>query len=172
MREYSQEELDELIECPKIIIEPPTRNYKDELRFLRKDFKLTSSDGVHEFKGFIRILKKFRENFTVALRYYPKDQAESFILLRCNGPHGSHKNITGDSHHKNYHIHKATEESIKRGLRADAHAESTKAFVTIEDAIHYFIRQVNIINAYDYFEKRNEQLSLLKIIEDDINEIS
>jgi hypothetical protein len=52
---FTQSEIDDLIRCPKRIVEAPRRDMKQEGAYLRKSAKLVAStDGIGDFSIFIR----------------------------------------------------------------------------------------------------------------------
>ncbi len=54
MKNYNQQELEEMIICPKAIIKPPRKEMKLERGSFRNDFELESiSDGI-KFSAFMR----------------------------------------------------------------------------------------------------------------------
>ena len=54
MKNYSQQELEEVIICPKSIIEPPLKDMRLERGHFRKDFKLESISDKIKFSAFMR----------------------------------------------------------------------------------------------------------------------
>ena len=158
MKVYSQEEIDELIHCQKIIIVPPKKKVHLERGSYRNNMRLNSMDSKLEFIVFMRILEDFEEDFSIGLVYSPKDERESFCLIRCNGPHGEF--IGGpESPHFSYHIHKARTENIEAGVRPERGGEVTSAYASYEEALAHFLKVVNISNASEFFHDIN-QLSL------------
>ena len=135
MKTWSQDELDELLACPKRTIEPPKRSMRTEMGSHRNEALLESEDGRHRFRVFIRQNADFAENFSIGLEYHPREEAGSITLLRCNGPHGPHKLWP---HHAQYHIHKAKAENLLEGGRAEAFAEITPAYASFEEALRHF----------------------------------
>ncbi len=53
-RRYTQEEIDSLIGCPKIVTEPPKRDMKLDRGHFRNDMLLKSVDGSADFRAFMR----------------------------------------------------------------------------------------------------------------------
>jgi len=72
MKLYTQSEIDNLINCQKIIIEPPPKNMRVERGHLKKDMKLHSVDSKHKFSVFMRMNERFNENFSIGLIYIPQ----------------------------------------------------------------------------------------------------
>jgi len=152
VKEYTQEELNSLISCPKIIIEPPKKEMKLERGHLRNQIKLRSKEGEYDFDVFMRILEAFQENFSVGLVYKPKDEPGSFVLFRCNGPHGPFTEISGElTSHFKFHIHRAKKENIEQGLLPEKGGDHTETYASYLQALSYFLKAVNVINADEYF---------------------
>ncbi len=62
---YTNEFINELLTCEKQIIEPPSKDFKEERGHLKKTFTLKSIDGKFQFNAFIRYNSKFKENFSL-----------------------------------------------------------------------------------------------------------
>lgn len=88
MKNYSELDIDRLISCPKLIVEPPKKQMRLERGSLRNDLGLHSVDGDLSFAVFMRINETFRENFSIGLTHSPSDEPGELCLLRFNGPHG------------------------------------------------------------------------------------
>jgi hypothetical protein len=162
---YTDEIIEELISCPKRVITAP----KDSgfgRGSSKVKFTLESVDANHSFSSFISQNLTFQENFSIGLVYQPKDEKGTIVLMRVNGPHGPNENIP---HHEGPHVHLATAERINAGLRPEGYIETKVPYATIEDAIQYFIRRVNIIaeDRQKYFPV-NIQIDLN--FEDGVNE--
>ncbi len=152
MHLYTQSELENLISCHKEIIHPPKQNFSEIGGHLSNNMQLKSTDGLHSFYVFIRINAKFIENFTIGLRYTPRDGSDHFNLLRCQGPHGEYRGtLTEGDPHFEYHIHIAKAENIAEGKLAEKIGEFTDSYSTYEDALAYFVRRCNIIGAEEHF---------------------
>ena len=145
----TDKDIHNLISCPKIITEPPKQKMTKHHGHLRNSMKLKSQDGSHDFTVFMRINEDFDENFSIGLKYSPKDQKGEINLIRCNGPHGFH--ISFD-HHTEFHIHTASADNIEKGVRPERNAEITKEYVTYQEALSFFIITCNIKEAGQYFQ--------------------
>ncbi len=154
---YTDELIAALIECPKKITKPPSKSLKSDRGHLKSDFEVESEDGEHRFTCFVRVNEKFQENFSVGLDYLPKDEPGSVMLLRCNGSHGPHKVY---DHHTFCHIHKATAETMSKGLRPESNIEVTEEFASYQEAIQYFLKAARIRDDGPYFP--TGQLNLFK----------
>jgi len=157
----------ELIACKKTVVEAPKDIKEGRSGFKKRTFTLISLDGLHSFSGFITQNLTFIENFSIGLSYSPKDEKGKIVLLRCNGPHGGTKN---SPHHASCHIHTSTAERINNGLKPEGQIDITNDYSTIEDAIQFYIRRINIDTAdrQKYFSPPSGQIDLFTQIADNI----
>ena len=149
MKDYTEEELESLISCGKQIVESPKKEMLIDRGHSRNGMKLKSIDGSHDFEVYIRINEDFEENFSIGLAYFPKDERGDIHLLRCNGPHGPHKEI--ENHHNFYHVHIANPENIRNGLKPERSAYITREYASYQEALIYFVKRCNIKEAGKYF---------------------
>lgn len=89
-RRYTQQEIDDLIACPKVVSEAPKRDMKLDRGHFRNDMRLKSTDDKLEFRVFVRRSEDLPENFSIGLAFLAKDGSGEVVLLRCNGPHGGY----------------------------------------------------------------------------------
>ena len=151
-RRYNQEEIDELIACPKTVSEPPRREMKQDRGHFRNDLRLKSTDQKCEFRAFMRRSEDFPENFSIGLAFLPKDGTGELVLLRCNGPHGAFNDAFDPDHpHFDFHVHRASAAMIDTGLRAEKSATVNRDFASYEEALQYFVRSANITEATVHF---------------------
>jgi hypothetical protein len=147
---YSQQDIDRLISCSKVITDPPRKEMRVERGSRRNDMWLRAEDGDLEFSVFIRVNDDFPENFSIGLDYRAPDERSSICLLRCNGPHGGF--VGGpESAHFLHHIHKASAGNLDVGLRAERGGEPTDAYASYLEALRYFLKIVNVTNADEFF---------------------
>ena len=144
----SDQEIEKLIACAKRIVEPPKKEMQLESGHWRNDMKLQSDDGKYDFSVFMRKDEDFEENFSIGLIYKPRDIRGEIHLLRCNGPHGPHVMF---DHHDRFHIHKADQENLASGIRAERTARITSEYASFQDALGFFVKKCNIIDAEKYF---------------------
>ncbi len=170
MTKYTQEEMDRLISCPKIITGPPKKNLKLNRGSKHNNMKLQSKDGKDNFSVFMRVNERFPEIFSVGLMYHPQNDPTPITLLRCNGNHGEHRNhAVGAQPFTGFHIHKATVEAIETGELPEQFAEPTDAYAGYEEALIYFMKITNIQNPEQHFANiYNKQLSLFEELEDNL----
>lgn len=152
MKEYTQAELDDLINCPKEIIELARRDLRLEGNQRRNDMRLRAEGDDREFRVFMRMHNEFNENFSIGLVHLPKDGSGELALLRCNGPHGEYNaNFDPEHPHAEFHVHRASEAAIRAGFRPEKRAERTERFASYREAFAYFLQEINIVNAAAYF---------------------
>jgi len=158
MHKYTQNEIDNLIKCPKVITNPPKRVMTLDNGHYRNNMELKSEDGQHIFHVFIRENAKFAENFSIGLDYLPPE-GESICLFRCNGPHGEHSNDLTTTHHYACHVHVAKDYNINAGRKSELYAETTASYISFEEALLHFLNYCNIKGAEKYMPNLR-QLSL------------
>ncbi len=139
-------EISRLIGLPKKLTIPPSKTWKDESFQRRKDFCLEAEgEGAEKFRAFARQSKVYPENFSIGLEYEPQDGADPIILIRCNGAHGDFNGQINPEHpHFHPHVHKASNRAISSGERAEKYAERTDKFVTVQQAMRFFLQAVNV----------------------------
>lgn len=138
---YTDEFIRELIECSKVIVDAPKEVKEGRSGFLKKIFTLKSVDETYNFSGFINQNSTFAENFSIGLIYSSKEEKGKITLLRCNGPHG----MTKELHHAVCHIHTVIADDINNGNKIEKSIRQTNEYSTLEDAIQYFVRYINIV---------------------------
>lgn len=148
MKQYTDDEIANLIACVKRVVDPPRRELRSDRGFLRNDVALQSEDGTLKFHVFIRINEKFPENFSIGLEHIPSDEPGSIVLLRYNGPHGEHIFYP---HHVHYHIHEAKADAIAAGMKPERHAENAKDYASYPEALAVFLRRINMDEADTHF---------------------
>jgi hypothetical protein len=152
VRSLSQKEIDDMISCPKVIIDAPAKTMRSEKGHKRNGMTLKSKDGELDFSVFMRINEDFEENFSIGLDYLPRDDRGKLCMIRCNGPHGLFLGgPDAQKHHLRYHIHRAKSENRNAGLRGERGAEVTEAYASYKDALMFFLKEIRVINAVDYF---------------------
>lgn len=155
---FTDKLIKELVSCPKKVIDAP-RDFGFGRGSNKTKFLLDSVDGLYSFSGFISKNLTFQENYSIGLIYNPKEEKGKIVLLRVNGPHGPNENA---SHHDGPHIHLPTAARINAGLKPEGLIETNVTYSTVEDAIQYYIKRVNIISAdrQRYFSAPNNQIDI------------
>lgn len=133
---YTDEYIKELLSCEKFIETPPLKEMKLDRGMFKNNFTLQSKDKKFDFKVFMRINEKFRENFSIGLEYNPKDEKGTVTLIRMNGQHGENLNFP---HHNTFHIHVASASSINNGLKPESNIEVTNKYASYDEALQYFL---------------------------------
>lgn len=158
---FTDQLIEELIKCPKIIVDSPRSGSGVRSGFIKRICSLQSDDNEHNFDCFITQNQTFIENFSVGLSYNPMDTKGKIVLLRVNGSHGG---TAVYPHHASPHIHLATAERINLGLRPEGKIIETDKYVTFEEAIQYFFSYINL-DANDrrkYFPPPDNQIELFQ----------
>lgn len=140
----TEEQIADLVAMPKRVENPNTKT-KIEAKHARRDFRIFSVDGSHEFALFTRQSLLLPDGFSAGLRWLAKS-GESVILMRCNGSDHAHTNsIERDNFEAEFHIHHATERYLAVGKKAEGYAQPTREYRTLEGALHHVVRLCNII---------------------------
>ncbi len=145
----TQEDLDAIIHCEKIItVNPKKKFYTDRrgLHIKRNDFSCESVDGQYKFKVFMRINDLIANGFSIGLVW--KSENKEINLVRFNGAH-VHKNKDIDNKIFNtFHIHIANIIQLNKGLcnKFDA-IEGT--YISYESALAEFLNFCNIKDESD-----------------------
>lgn len=143
MAVLKDQEIEALISCEKVVTDDSRRTMRTDGSQRRADLKLESPDGTSKFGIFIRQSTEFLENFSVGLKYEPRDGGDGIILFRCNGPHGPSNGVISGNHHPHPHIHLATEENLDRGARAERGGRVTSEYANLTEAVRYFTSRIN-----------------------------
>lgn len=138
---YTDQFIQDLISCPKTIIESPKDSGISRGSY-KTVFGMVSADDQHNFNGFISKNVFFQENFSIGLVYLPKEEKGKICLLRCNGLHGE---VIEAPHHSFFHIHTIKTDDINNGIKVEKHIQQTEEYSTLEDAIQFYIKKINII---------------------------
>ena len=139
----TDEQIATLLQLPKRV-ENPNARARDEGKHTRRDFRVISSDDSHEFALFTRQSLLLPHSFSAGLLWLAKS-GESAILMRCNGadhPHTNH--IERDRFEFTCHIHQATERYFAAGKKGEGYAQITKAYRTLDGALHHVVQQCRI----------------------------
>lgn len=153
----NEEDIEGLISMPKKIIEASSKDFRLEYQHFRKEFKVESCDGRYHFRIFIRKHKEFYENFSIGMDLLPSIE-KGMPLIRCNGPHYVTEDLLRPLAHNSYHIHKPNQDDLEKELIKLSFAEITDSYSSYEEALDYFIKRTNIINADEYFERFQRDL--------------
>lgn len=143
---FHQSEIDQLISCPKEILEAPAKELRLVGAYWRNGGKLVASDGTRgTFSVFMRRNEDFPENFSIGLIYNANDGRGEITLFRCNGKHGVFNGGGQADHpHWDFHIYRATEMALEAGFVAEKYAEKTNRFASYEQAIGVFLQDVEL----------------------------
>lgn len=138
--QFNQKSLDDLISCPKRITKFP-RDWEYHRGHYRISMELESLDKDYLFSVYGRYNATFLENFSFGLSLLqPK-----LLLLRFNGKHGEHKSFP---HHNHCHIHKATVETLNKGLSENSSIEIIKEECnSYNEGFQFFLKYIKLIES-------------------------
>jgi hypothetical protein len=149
MSDYTEDDINYLIDCAKTIKEVPKRDMKEENRHRRNDMVVINSEG-DEFDVFIRQSLDFDEDFSVGLVYRSKD-GKRITLVRYNGQHEQSDKPFSDNPHFSYHIHRATADNLNTGRFEKHPASITETYGSFDEAIGEFMKAARINDWQKYF---------------------
>jgi hypothetical protein len=137
--------INELIGCDKVIIDAPTRDFKEEYRHSRKDFRLqAANDPKLLFSVFMRQSLEFAEDFSLGLVYLSED-GKRMTMIRYNGQHDqSNDPYDLAKPHFQYHIHKATPENLNNGRYSKHPAIATRLYASFTEATQEFLTAIGL----------------------------
>jgi hypothetical protein len=91
------------------------------------------------------------------LIHVPREERGSLCLFRCNGPHGDFLGGSGPpGSHFHYHVHRAKAENLEAGLRAEHGAEASAGYASYKDALAFFLKEINVVNAIEFFPELSQ----------------
>lgn len=154
MIELTESDIQNLINCEKKILKAaPSKGFNSIKRSRVREFDIESIDKQYVFSVFARQNEIIIENFSIGLKFKPKNQASLFertiVILRYNGAHGAY-DFSIDGHYSNYHIHSISKKYIDQGIYEARHITVTDKYNTFELAFNEFLKDINIINRDKY----------------------
>jgi len=161
---YTDEHLQSLIACRKRVVTRALKTMRMEGKQRRNDMTVESLDGLQRFHIFIRQSDEFEENFTIGLRYHAQDEARSFTLIRCNGKHGGQRL---HPHHATFHVHRVTADDLNNGIDSERHIEETNEYASLQEALSYFFRLIELDDAESYFPGLHNQWLFTDLLKED-----
>ena len=136
-------QINSLIAMPKRV-ENPGAKTRTEGKHTRRDYRVQSEDGKHEFALFVRQSTVLPEGFSAGLRWLAKS-GEAVMLARFNGPSHPHSNkLEGERFEFKCHVHQATERYLAAGKKGEGYAEPSKEYKTLNGALHCLVKRCNI----------------------------
>ncbi len=150
MAQYSDSNIQTLISCAKVVCDPPKKTPRLVDADLRNEMVLNPVDASigGDFHCFMRQCEDFPENFSVGMRFRPRDSRLEVTLLRYNGPHGpfngANKGHLSDHPHWGFHIHSATEKAQDEGKKAEYYAKLSSTFGSFGEAINEIARNIGM----------------------------
>jgi hypothetical protein len=149
---FTNDVIEQLITCSKTMIDPPSKEFKEENRHRRKDMRLQDVDNkVNQFSVFMRQSLEFDEDFSIGLVYF-SSEGKRITLIRYNGQHEqSNDPFSLQNPHYQYHIHQATPENLNNGRYEKHPAFITPDYASFQEAIAQFLTKIRLIEIETYF---------------------
>ena len=145
--DISEQQLHDLITCPKEIISKPRKEFLCSNGCRRNDFTAKSSTN-QSFRIFMRQNLRLPEDYSIGLIWECQENQEDIILCRFNGPHGGNKKVAT---HFVTHIHELNLELAKEDVFKESTVKETHDYATFTDAIYAFCEYCHIKGAIRYF---------------------
>jgi hypothetical protein len=155
---FTDQELAELIACPKQVVEAPRREMRVDGKMKRNEMMLKSPDGKNQFRVFMRQSDDFPENFSIGLVYLPGEEPGEVILIRCNGQHGGTR---VHPHHAVFHTHRMKAEDLNAGIKEARLIEQASDYASFTDAARVFCRRIQLEETDKHFPGSNQGLLTL-----------
>lgn len=142
---FTSDLIDNLIACPKRVLDATSREFKEENRHRRKDMRLHAADDeARQFNVFIRQSLEFSEDFSLGLIYLSAE-GKRITLIRYNGQHEQSNNpLQQADPHFQYHIHKATPDNLNNGRYEKHPASSIDSYASFEEATSKFLVAIGL----------------------------
>ena len=77
MPTLTEQNIADLIACPKEVVDPPRREMEGRMK--RNEMTLRSADKKPEFRVFLRQAEEFLENFSIGLVYLPHEEPGELV---------------------------------------------------------------------------------------------
>jgi hypothetical protein len=108
------------------------------------DVLIARSDGSN-FKIILRQNSNDPLDFSAILAFSPQGSNEDFKLKRYNGKNHQHTNRLHKNKFYDFHIHTATEEYQRAGMKEEMFAEQTQRYSTLTEAFTCLTQDCNVI---------------------------
>ncbi len=135
-----------LIHCKKLITKRP-RQPSEKNRTVTRKFNVYAPDRELEFSVFIAYSSRMPLDFSLGL------MTSDFLLLRCNGFHGTTRDGFVRGHHAYPHGHLLTMDDIQNGRakKPSKILDYTGKYLDLHTATGFFFSECGIIDTEDYF---------------------
>ncbi len=142
----SDDQISELLNCPKHVDNPQARNINKE-GHNQVNYKVTATDvSERKFEIYVRqnLGTDMNDDFSCGISWVAPN-GETLTLKRYNGPSHDHPNpLENTRTGLKCHIHIATEKYIRANRKAEGYAEETNRFRTINGALHCLVTDCKI----------------------------
>ncbi len=135
---YTDDELAELLELPKVVTNPGAR-WVTKPGHQQRNFQLVAGSGDEfAFAIYQRQSMHDESDFSCGIAFLPPGGAR-LTLARYNGPSHIHGQIEFRPH-----IHRATASAIAAGRKPESEAEETDRFTTLEGAFRCLLDDFHV----------------------------
>lgn len=144
LESITQDQIDGFNNVPKRVKNPGVQE-KDKLSHKEKRYKLDAQDESGMcFEVFTRQNNRIPDDFSCGIMLL-LPSGLILTLARYNGSSHDHKNLLENEKLTfSCHIHRAREEYIKAGKKAEGFAEETNRYSTMKGALHCLLLDFNI----------------------------
>lgn len=143
---HNDHEIDEHLHCEKIVLSKPKKP-SEKNRNISQRFKIQRRDTKQEYSVFITYSSRMPLDFSLGL------MLDDYLLLRCNGFHGTTRDRYLAGHHAYPHGHLLTMEDIQNGRskKPSKIIDFTGKYVDLNTATRFFFQECSILDPNDYF---------------------
>lgn len=143
---HSDQEINEHLHCEKVLLVRP-RKPSEKNRNVSQRFKVQATNTKLEYSVFVTYSERMPQDFSLGL------MLDDYLLLRCNGFHGSTRNKALVGHHAYPHGHLLTMEDVQNGRakKPSKIIDFTGKYIDLQTAKRFFFQECGILDPEDYF---------------------
>jgi len=143
---FNDQEIRELIAEEKRVISDVVDLFsmKNKKGHKESEISIPRSDGS-SFKIILRQNSKDPLDFSAILAFVPTGKKQDFKLRRYNGKNHQHRNRLHKDKFYDFHIHTASEEYQRAGLKEESFAEVTDRYTNLSEAFECLSKDCNVI---------------------------
>lgn len=145
--------IEELISCEKVITKAPKRHFSlDKTNHFSEQNEFDCQSKINPkntFHVFLRKSTEISDNFSIGL-IFNDEETKNVLLLRANGRQ-KHRNKEDDKSFYAFHVHKANEKQLMKGILNKFDAEICEEYSNFNSALIYFCQKCGIMNYKKYF---------------------
>lgn len=147
MKDYTEEDISQLIQCKKLITDKPKAALKSSQNIRQNSLKLKDETESIFFEVILRQNIELTDRFTVGLKHLqsPED-SRIFLILRYNGRHAvpktpkEHENL-----HYQFHSHYIVADDLNKDI-TEPREKKLENYTFFEEAVINFLHHINVEN--------------------------